>query len=133
MGCVEARHLEDRRDPADTDTAYPQHGDDHRCHRCTHAAQRPGGNIHHTTEEIRDAQEGQSYHAPADGFGRIGDVEGQQGGSCKVNNSGYTDAQYTYTAQADGKDFSDTLILFCTGVLADEIQSCLVEAVQDDI
>ena len=78
LGCVELLHLENRHDPADTDTADTQHGDDHGRNGCAHTPERAGGYIHQAADKVEAADDIQPHQTPGNGFRRIGDVDRQQ-------------------------------------------------------
>ena len=63
LGGMELRHLENSHDPADADTADTDHGQDHRNEGLAQAPQGTGGHIHHTTDEIEQADDGKPDHA----------------------------------------------------------------------
>lgn len=133
LGRMESGDLKDSADPADTDAAYPQNGDDHGGNRSTHTPKGTGGNIHQTADEIRDTQAGQTDHAPLQGFRRIGNIDGQQGRPHQISKGGNACADHEYTGQAEAQDAGDSLILLCPCVLADEVQGSLVEGVYGNV
>lgn len=130
---MELRHLEDGINPADTDTADPQNGDNHGSNGGTQSTQCTGRNVHHAAEEIRDTQIGQTHHAPMQSLCGIGDIEGEQCRPVQIYNRGNADAQYAYAGKAYHQNTGDTLVLLCPVILADIIECGLMKAVQNDI
>ena len=78
LGRMELGHLEDRGDPANTNTTDAKHGDDHRGYGSAHTSQSAGGDIHQAAEEIGQADISQADHTIGDGFLGISNVDRQQ-------------------------------------------------------
>jgi len=130
---VELRNLENGVDPADTDAADTQHGNDHGNKGFSKTAKRARGNIHQATDEISQADETEPEHAVADSFRRVSDVQRQQGRSEEIAQGTHGQTHHSHTAETDPQGLGHPFVLPCTGILAHEVHGSLMEGIQRNV
>ena len=133
LGGVELGNLENGVDPADTDAADTQHGNHHGDEGFSDAPECAGGYVHKTADPVGQTDDAEPEHAVADGFLGVGDVQGQQGRAEGVGQGTEYHTHHSGAAQADPQGTGYPLVLPGTGILTDEVDSCLMEGIQGNI
>ena len=130
---MELGYLENGCDPADTDTADAQNGDQHRGKGFAQTPESTGTDIHETAEQIGDTDDTQTQHAVTDGFCGVVDIQTQQLGTETVSQSAQNGTGSCGTEQTVDQNLSDTLVLPGAGVLTDEVYGGLVEGIDGGV